>query len=361
MVSGTPGAADLEFLRALFAHRPGAWDEFSRRHRNDVYRPCRLIFPDQHAEEVFVQAMGQLRANDFELLRGFDGRAPLSAYLRVVMRDLLSTQVAGLLSDQPDRGWRAFEYFFKRDIERRIAKQFPDAVESGRQEDLYHEIAGGLIENEYRRLKGYKGQGSFGGFVRSTVKNLCIDLLRKEIPRRRLPAAIKRLSDLEQEVFRQLYWERCAPEQLATALRGKSPAAGNPETLAAAVKAVRAALPSDFEARAGDGERPQMVPLPDREPDAGADLADEGLTPEEEVIARQNESAWQKACSALKAIIAKQPPETRLYLEYIMSKDPPPPPRDIAQLMGRPVTEIYALRQQTERALRQALRDVIPR
>jgi hypothetical protein len=44
-----------------------------------------------------------------------------------------------------------------------------------------------------------------------------------------------------------------------------------------------------------------------------------------------------------------------------MSKDPPPPPRDIAQLMGRPVTEIYALRQQTERALRQALRDVIPR
>jgi hypothetical protein len=28
--------------------------------------------------------------------------------------------------------------------------------------------------------------------------------------------------------------------------------------------------------------------------------------------------------------------------------------------MGRPVTEIYALRVQTERALRQALRDVIP-
>jgi RNA polymerase primary sigma factor len=360
MVSGLPGAADLELLRALYAHRPGAWEKFARRHQNDIYRPCRLIFPDQDADAIFVQAMDQLRANDFALLRGFDGRAPLSAYLRVVMRDLLSTQVARLLADQPDRGWKAFEYFFKRDIERRIVKQFPDAIESGRQEDLYHEIVWALIENDYRRLKGYKGQGSFGGFVRSTVKNLCIDLLRKEIPRRRLPAAVKRLSGLEQEVFRQLYWERCAPEQLMAALRGKGITVDSLEA-AAAVKSVRAALPGDFAVKAGDGERPQMVPLPDHEPDIGTDLADEGLTPEEAVIARQNEIAWQQACLALKTAIAKQPPETRLYLEYVMSKDPPPPPRDIAQLMGRPVTEIYALRQQTERILRQALRDAIPR
>jgi RNA polymerase primary sigma factor len=359
MVSGTPGAADLEFLRTLFAHRPGAWDEFVRRHRNDVYRPCRLIFSAQHADEVFVDVMRQLCANDCALLREFDGRASLSAYLRLVMRDLLYPQVARLLTEQPERGWLAFEHFFKRDIERTIARQFPGAAETGRDQDLYHEVASALIEDNYRRLQAYKGEGSFGGYVLSIVRNLCIDLLRKEMPRRRLPAAIKRLSEFEQEVFRQLYWEHCTPEQLATTLRAKGFAVDDPEVVAKAVMGVKAALPANFKAGGGDDERPRAVPLPGSgEVDAGsAELADDRPTPEDEVIDRQNEAVWQQACAALKAVIAGQPPETRLYLEYVMSKDPPLAPRIIAQLMGRPVAEIYALRQQTERILRQALRD----
>jgi len=359
MASGTPGAADLELLRALFAHRPGTWDEFVRKYKSDVYRPCCLIFPAQHADEVFVDVMRQLHANDCALLREFDGRATLSAYLRLVMRDLLFPQIARLLTEKPERGWLAFEHFFKRDIDRIIARQFPGAAETGRDQDLYHEVASALIEDNYRRLQGYKGEGSFGGYVLSVVRNLCIDLLRKEMPRRRLPAAIKRLPELEQEGFRQLYWEHCTPEQVASVVRAKGLAPGGAEAVANAVSAVKAALPPNFKAGAGDDERPRAVPLPgsDEAEGGSAELADDRPTPEDEVIDRQNEAVWQQACAALKAVIARQPAETRLYLEYVMAKDPPMAPRIIAQLMGRPVTEIYALRQQAERLLRQALRD----
>jgi RNA polymerase primary sigma factor len=360
MVSGTPrpGAGDLELLRGIYAHRPGAWEAFVRLYKADIYRPCRLAFAGEAADDAFVDVVAQLRAGDFALLRAFDGRASLSAYLRLVTRDLLYPQVARLLAEQSERGWLAFEHFFKRDIERIIARQFPGAADTGRDLDLYHDVVAALVEDGYRRLQGYKGQGSFGGYVLRIVRNLCIDLLRRDMPRRRLPAAIKRLPPLEQEVFRQLYWERCAPEQLAGAVRGEGIAVNGPEAVAAAVATVRAALPRNFKA-ASEDERPRMVPLTaSSDPDApDADVPDDRATPEEDAIDRQNEAAWAQASAALKTVIARQPPETRLYLQHVMSTDPPPAPREIARLMGRPVTEIYALRQQAERLLRQALRD----
>src|SRR5262249_45792111 len=141
----------------------------------------------------------------------------------------------------------------KRDIDRIIARRFPDAVDSGRHEDVYHDLVTDLVEDGYRRIRAYDGQGSFGGFVLRIVNNLCIDLLRKEMPRRRLPAAIKRLEAVEQEVFRQLYWENCPPERLPAALRAKSVAHGGSDAIKAAVAAVRAALPPNYQP-AGEGD-----------------------------------------------------------------------------------------------------------
>ena len=92
-------------------------------------------------------------------------------------------------------------------------------------------------------------------------------------------------------------------------------------------------------------------------PTAGGevDLPDERPTPEDAVIAGQDEETLEQATGALKAAIARLPQEIRLYLQYVMSGDRELAPRDIARLMARPVTEIYRLRQQAERMLRQAL------
>jgi RNA polymerase primary sigma factor len=344
-------------VRAVFACKQGAWELFVRHCQADVFSACRFAFPDVQAADEYVRAIAQLRANDFALLRPFDGRATLSGYLRLVLRDVLCQRVARLLADEPDRGWRAFEHFFKRDIARIIARYFPGAAETERDRDLYHDVVTALIDNNYRRILAYDGQGSFGGYVLRIVTNLCIDLLRKDMPRRRLPAAIKRLPPLEQEVFRQLYWEGCPPEQVASAVRKEGIAVDGADAIAAAIKAVRAVLPAGF--KAGDEERPRMVPMPSAaNPDEGPiDLPDDGPTPEEEAITRQQEQALEQATGALRTAIAQLPAEIRLYLQHSMSGEPPPAPRDIARRMGRPATEIYALRQQAERLLRQALRD----
>ncbi len=355
MASGAArqGAADLAMLRAVFAHAPDAWALFVRQCQGDVYTACRMAFPDNEAKDVFVQIMAQLRADDFALLRAFDGRATISAYLRLVLRDVLSARVARLLSENPERGWRAFEHFFKRDLQRIIARYFPAAGDG--EDDIYNDIAAALIENGYRRILAYDGQGSFGGFVLRVVNNLCVDLLRKDVPRRRLPAAIQRLPPAEQEVFRQLYWESCPEHQLAAALRACKVELGK-EAMATAVATVRAALPRDF-GTADDNHRPRLVALPGSTDgrDGDSELPDERPTPEDAVIAQQDEAALEQATGALKVAIARLPQEIRLYLQYVMSGDGDLPARDIARLMARPVTDIYRLRQQADRMLRQAL------
>jgi RNA polymerase primary sigma factor len=339
-------------LRAVFAHEQDAWAGFVRQCQGDVYGACRAAFPDDKAKDVFVEVMAQLRADDFAVLRPFDGRATISSYLRLVLRDLLSERIARLLSENPERGWRAFEHFFKRDMLRIIARYFPSAEDGG--DDVYHELAAALIESDYRRILAYDGHGSFGGFVLRTVNNLCIDLLRKDAPRRRLPAAIQRLPAAEQEVFRQLYWEDCPEHQLGSALRTRKIEIA-PATLAVAVAAVRAALPPNFSA--GETERPRQVALPGSDDNGDSELPDERPTPEEAAIARQDEEALEQATGALRAAIGHLPQDIRLYLQHVLSGNGELPPRDIARLMARPVTEIYRLRQQAERALRQALSD----
>jgi RNA polymerase primary sigma factor len=264
--------------------------------------------------------------------------------------------VAQQLAANPTRGWAAFEHFFKRDIDRIIGRRFPDAVDSGRQEDIYHDLVADLIADDCRRIRAYDGQGSFGGFVLRIVNNLCIDLLRKEMPRRRLPAAIKRLPALEQEVFRQLYWENCPPERLAGALHARSVAHDGPDAIKAAAAKVRAALPPNFQAPGeGDDGRPKLVALSSDAEEGHAELPDDRPTPEAGAIAREEEEALEQASDALRTAIAGLAPEARLYLQYVMAEDPAPAPREIARLMGRPVTEIYRLRQQAERQLRQTL------
>src|SRR5262245_54664709 len=97
------GATDLALLRAVLACRPGAWTKFVQQGQADVYAACRLAFPDAQANEAFVEIMGRLRADNFALLRAFDGRATLPSYLRIVLRDLLCQRVARLLVDDRER------------------------------------------------------------------------------------------------------------------------------------------------------------------------------------------------------------------------------------------------------------------
>src|SRR5262245_6556637 len=215
---------DLALVRSVIRGAEGAWEQFARRQSGLIYSFCDLLFSPDTAADEYLNILGRLRADDFAILRPYNGRAKLATYLTLKLGDVVASRLLSILSEDPERGWKAFETFFKNDIHRLIAKQFPSFAkhettdDGSSREDLYQEICLLLIEQNYRRIMNYDGRGSFTGYVRRTVQNLCTDLLRKTEGRRRVPERILQLSELEQEVFKLLHWRGCADHDLFTVL-----------------------------------------------------------------------------------------------------------------------------------------------
>src|SRR5215475_11349314 len=183
----------------------------------------RLEGDGAEGEAAFLHVVAALKADGYGRLKAFDGRARLSTYLALVARDILSERLARRFSEAPEEAWSRFARFFERDIRRRVSRRFPSDAATSTQDDAYQEICLKLIEGDYRRIRAYGGRGSFIGYVLTTVDRLLIDLVRRDSPRRRLPAAVARLSALDQAVYTATAWEGCPAdvERLVARLRGR--------------------------------------------------------------------------------------------------------------------------------------------
>ena len=245
--------SDLSLVRAVITGKDGAWDQFLKLAAGTIYTACRLAFPGDEAEPAFLDMLKRLQADDYARLRTYDGRAPLVTFLALILREELSSRVFSLLSQDKNKGWRLFEYFFDRDIEQ-LAKAHHAACVSAAGEfenvpDWIQKIKTALVEDDFARLMKYNGSGSFGGYVRGIVRNLCVECQRALCGRRRLPAAIARMPELEQEVFRQIYWHGKDPQILMSTLATIKEPVSSGDQIAAAISRVTQAVPRDYTGR----------------------------------------------------------------------------------------------------------------
>jgi RNA polymerase primary sigma factor len=252
------------------------------------------------------------------------------------------------------RGWQAFEAFFGEDTRRMIERVLPGAGNRQNREDAYQAVCEALLKNDLQRLRAYSGRGSPSGFVLHTIENLVIDFVRTIIPRRRLPAAIQRLSGLDQSVYRLLYWDRldADPAILLAHLSRPSEAPPNATAVAQAIGRVRQALPPGYQPRR-DG---QMVELSVAEDFALAGGSEDFRvpTPEDNLVEGQAADLLEQALDALKQALPHLAVGERLYLQLALSGEPA---REIARLLCLPVEDVHKLAQKLKRRLRDELGD----
>ena len=351
-VSGD-GEVDPKLLRALFDGQANAWESFARRVQSDVYTACRLAFSNaDQVDNAFIDILQRLRENNFAVLRTFDSkyRATFASFFRLKLADLLADRVIGLFVENVEQGWKLFEYFFRRDITIAIRS----ASHDDNIEDYYQDVCLALTEDNYRRIRSYSGTGSFVGFLRSTVKNLCTDLVRKQEGRRRLPAAVTRLPALEQEIYRQIYWNNCPEDQLLGVLAQRGLSVASDTDLKKALDTVRRNVQAG---RSGtESPRPIHVALEDcvdaEGEFVGVALISDLPGPEEQLVLHEAERSLEAAAEPLRNAVKSLPDEMRLYLLLRFWRIPPLPPRDIARLMKRSSDEVYRLGEQATRVLR---------
>jgi len=264
-----------------------------------------------------------------------------------VARDLLAQQVLHLLRKEPRKGWAAFEKLYVNDIRRVILRRLPGSHREETRKDAYQEICAAFVADDYRRLSRFNGTGSFSGFVLHAADRLLIDFIRTFQARRRMPATVARLSALDQAVFRLVYWNQKPADArlLLASLDGFDPPPGV-DDIAASLARLQALLPQGYALAV------QITALADGD----AEYADrDGLSPEDSLIAQDDERRVAAAADALKKAAAKLPEADRIYIRIVLSSAEPLPARDIARLMDRPVADVYKLKQHVLKHLKTEL------
>ena len=339
----TTGSREGDRFAAAASGDPNAIADLMRAISGAVWNVCRLLSSEEaEARKVFLEAMAALSADCLARLRGYDGRSTLETFVALAVREFMAERMLRLINTDPERGWRAFEQLFKPDIERLVRRRLSRTGLLD-ERDAYQEICLALVEGGYRRLKAYQGQGSFAGFVLKSVDRILIDRLRRETSRRRLPAAVQGMALLDQEVFKLVAWRGLPgrPEALAPLLASRLGAAPELADVAASVLRIRSL--------GAHGATPVRLVSLDQIEDFDIPGA---YSPEDDLLRSEEEEQIAAALEVLlKAAESLAEPE-RLYLTIALSSSEPPPSREIARLMRRPVEDIYKLKQRVLDRLR---------
>lgn len=342
---GLERSNDRILVEAIIRGEQGAWEEFVRRFSDVVYTLCSSVFEKSELETEYLGIFRHLQADNFAVLRAFNGRAALSTFLKLRLRDLLARRVLELFRYDTHQAWAAFQRCFKELLE----------PLKRRSEDLYQDICVELVDNNYRRIVSFDGRGSFTGYIRRVIDNLCLDHRRETEGRRRVPEPIRRLPALEQEIYRQLYWKGCREGDLADILRD---ATGNPYAPARIEQGLIALRSTPLRHSDQPIQESSLVSADGDDERREIELPDSTYAPEAVLLDGGQWRATERRDSALEKAIAGLPAELALYVRLRFYSNPEKSPREIARLMGRPEREIYRIRQQAIAVLKMALKNV---
>jgi RNA polymerase primary sigma factor len=350
---GTNAPSEFALVRAVLAGDPAACGHFINAVSATLWSVVtKLIGHGSEGEAAFLHIVTLLKADGYARLKAFDGRAKLCTYISLVARDILAERLAGRFSEAPHDAWRQFQRFFERDIRRRVEQRLGSRCSVATREDAYQEICLKLVENDFRCIRAYDGRGSFVGYVLTTIDRALIDFLRRVAPRRRMPAAVARLSSLDQQIYAAIAWEGhpVDADRLAPVLVGRLDR--DPDAADIAMALLRIAAVARLEP-AGQSWPARVISL-DAVMDGGRlALTDTTPTPEDWLLLVEEERSRAVLVSAIKAAAATLPPDERLYLETVFAATEPLPPRQIAKAMGCRVEDIYRLKQRAQRWIKE--------
>jgi len=180
-------ADDRALVRDVLDAKPQAWDRLVCRIADTVWTACRLLTSDDaEARNAFADVIDSFHVDGFRRLRQYDGSSRIETFVALSARDILAERLLRLFkpADSAAKGWSAFERFFGADIGRIIARRLPGADREHTRQDAYQEISVALISDDYRRLKAYRGVGSFTGFILHVADRLLLDFIRHTMPNR---------------------------------------------------------------------------------------------------------------------------------------------------------------------------------
>ena len=322
-----------------------AWRELVDRYSPTIWHLCSSACPEAERETSFAEFWQTLSAEGGALLRRYDGRASLQSYLQFVAVEVFSRRIQALLRTEPSRGWTILEAFFSREITRQIcsvAGSPRQLAEMGATpEDVQQDLALELGADGFRRLRAYDGRGSFAGFVRRVVRNLCLDWRRKQTGRRRLPKAVERMGELAQRAYELMEWNDCTEDDVRDHLRGSAPDQEIQEAVRRVTETGTLHRPLRRRVPAGSGLELEREPA-----------TSSPSTPEQLLLQEEKGAQRGRLLRLVEQVVARLPAQQQLYVRLRFFEEPPLTPRQIAEALGLKEADVYRMRQDVVTSLR---------
>jgi len=173
-------------------------------------------------------------------------------------------------------------------------------------QDAFLFVCERLRRDDLRRVRTFheEGPASFATWLRAVVRRLCLDWRRHRDGRFRLPRAVARLPELDQEVFRSLHLRGHSENEAFHSLKALWPALGR-EELAEAARRVARAVDGRFSWRLLV-RRPRLLsisaaPSGADPAEAEAGLVDPRADPEADAVERERSAVLEECLSRLPA------------------------------------------------------------
>ena len=351
-------ASDQELVANMVAGDTTAFAVLERRMHDCVWTACLTLMGrnERLARDGFRAVWSGLAEASFKRCGAWRGREPFETFLTVKVRELLLEWCVQLFRNEDLLAKDIFVGLFDRPIRGWVAKRHRNDVDRA---DAYQTALAELFENDCRRLRAYEPPGNFANHVKVVVDNLLRDDLRRVIGRRRLPAAIEKLTSLEQDVFKAIYWNDTPanPDTLLLVIGAPHQRSTQADVEAACLR-VQKVLPAGYIARPKDisidapitsgGDGDELSALVDTLPD------EDGVNPLQAMLDREDDEQMQAALAAMKrAMDALVDEEDRLYIRLWL--EGVEKPREIAKLMGISVNQVYVIKERVRRRLRASL------
>lgn len=229
--------------------------------------------------------------------------------------DTVSGLLARLSSAQPDAAWREFLVRYS-SLVMLIVRRHENDYE--RATECFIDVCAALSDDGFRRLRTFQSDGParFETWLRAVVSNLCVDWRRKEQGRRRPPAGITRLPELEQQVYRCIYLRGMSRAQCLNVLRPRFPGLTEPQVAGINGRLFALLTPQQrwqLSMRTPES-RPTLYGVPTEEDDSVWQLAEPGPGPDDLASEMQEQRLLREA-------LAELPPEQRLLLRLRYEQD----------------------------------------
>lgn len=322
-------------IAALAKDSPAAWEAFVRWASPPLWAACLRAASRRTAAETLFAAISERLHDDRLALPGRlaeSGRASASAFLANEIDEYIGSAIAAAFRAGAPQAADSLVRYFHIEIKTWVQRASTPG-ERGAIEDRVQDVYALLLEDSGRRLAAYSGGGSFRHFLRRLTLNAVTDSLRRDHGRSRPKAALARLTPLEQKAYRLLYEDRLSSEEAVARLAD-----------AQARDAVATARNLGDLGPMRTGARPRLVGLDDNGPDFDPPSADHdpeaALIQLEEIVVRTERE------NALLAALRDEPPDVRRILQARFLDGLKP--REIADLVGRDVKDVYRI---IERAL----------